>query len=444
MLTRVERWFTLQIVRTYDRKKWHRNCLGTRVIRIFLAFVITAVFVAGSAARAQEPDWGISGHVLRADTGAPIPDAKVSYRGQGDAGKRGHVLNPPKLHGEVSTGADGSYHITELPPGNYRIRALAPGFLPAAHIVSALPPAWNCRGCALSRSNDFNFQPDTIHLSTINTEAFRRVHSEGLLLRNVIGIDSVFSPNGELLAMALNTSMVPRHTQEVWLYRLPTGQLKLLKYPPVGSFYASGLLWQGDQLYMQAALVSPGGQPKQAFATASFDAETVKVLPTLPPAVQAAYARLEKEADGNSRFRVWGESSCEVNPAPHCGQGMVLAVEDKSTRKQRIVSPIALGEYSFDPKNSVIIFISDAVPPSGWKHGVTTLNLLTHRQQLTMLPGDGPINLMADRRVQDGYLIAYWTEGDCDPASMDAPESSPSNGLSSLGVTVCLATIPSP
>lgn len=312
--------------------------------RIFFPAVLLSV-VFGAGATAQGPQWEVSGRVVRADMRAPIAGAKVFYQGQSDVRDRnGRVANPPSLQGEATTGPDGDYKITGLPAGGYRIRATAPGFLAAAIIGGPEPVRPQCCEPKTHR-NDLRLQPDTIHLSTMNTEAFRKVHPQGLLPFNMIA-GSAFSPNGELLAMALTAGMVPRQTQEMWLYRLATGQLKLLEYPPVGSFYASGLLWQGDQLYMRAALVSPREQPKQAFATASFDAETVKVLPTLPPALQAAYARLEKEADSNSRCRVWGESSCKIKPEPHCGQGMVLAVEDKSTRKQRIVTMGSDGYFS--------------------------------------------------------------------------------------------------
>lgn len=282
---------------------------------------------------------------------------------------------------------------------------------------------------------------DGIHLSAMNTKAFRKVHPQGLLPFNLMGMDSAFSPNGELLALVLATGIELGQKQEMWLYRLPTAQLKLVEYPSLGSFYASGLLWQGNQLYMRAALVSPRGQPKQAFAAASFDEDMVKVLPVLPPAVQPAYARFEKEPDSNTRFRVWSESSCKVKPDPHCGQGTVLLVEDKSTHRRQLVSLID-PVYLFDSENSVVLYIAEI---EGRQHGVTALDLPTKRKRITPLPGDAELHLMAGRRVADGYLIAYWISGDCNPAGTDRkPAAAGRNGPDLPQVSVCFATIALP
>jgi hypothetical protein len=279
----------------------------------------------------------------------------------------------------------------------------------------------------------------------MNTEAFVQTHSQGLLAYNLAGIDSSFSPDGKLLALALQVlGSVPGKKQETWLYNLLTRELKLVDYPAAeGNFFARGLIWQSDQLYMQAASTSPDGQTTQMFATASFDNPIVKVIPTPPPAVQAVYTQAERKSDRNARFRVWSESSCRVKPEPHCGQGLVLAVEDRSTRQRRIVSPIE-SDYFFDGKSSVVIYVSALAGQSGWQHGVTALDLRTSRKRLTALPGDNTFNLIAEQRVPDGYLIAYWTEGDCNPADTDRPRPFATGGSQPAQVNVCFATIASP
>jgi len=291
--------YRVDVIKADENSKllWAAGC--PTVTRIFLpAVLLTVVFGGGTAARAQERNWELWGRVLRADTSAPISGAKVSYRGEGDIrDSRGRVLNPPTLHGEVTTGADGVYRITELSSGNYRIHAIAAGFLAGASIASAQPPASKC--CPLTRSDDLKLQPDTIHLSTMNTEAFVQTHSQGLLRDNLTGIESSISPDGKLLALALPVlGSVPGEQTETWLYN--------------------------------------------------------------------------------------------------------------------------------------------------WQHGVTALDLLTSRKRLTALPGDNPFYLMAEQRVPDGYLIAYWTDGDCNPADRDQPQPFATGGSQPAQVNVCFATIASP
>lgn len=123
--------------------------------------------------------------------------------------------------------------------------------------------------------------------------------------------------------------------------------------------------------------------------------------------------------------------------------GMALAVEDRSARQRRIVSPIEF-VYFFDAKSSVVIYVSATVGPSGWQHGVTALNLLTDRKRLTLLPGNNVFILMAEQRVQDSYLIAYWTERDCNPAATDRTQQFATGGGQPPQVNVCFATIASP
>lgn len=87
--------------------------------RILLpALLLTVIFSTATAVLAQEPKWELWGRVLRADTGLPLRAAKVSYRGEGDTrDSAGRVMNPPTLQGEVTTGEDGEYKVTQLPPG---------------------------------------------------------------------------------------------------------------------------------------------------------------------------------------------------------------------------------------------------------------------------------------------------------------------------------------
>ncbi len=230
------------------------------------------------------------------------------------------------------------------------------------------------------------------------------------------------------------------------MYNLATRQLKLISYP-VEVRYLTLLGWQGDQLYMQASSNSPDGQTRQMFVTTSFEYPDAKVIPALPLAVQAEDDHVVNQPFNNSRFRVWSDSYCVVHNEPHCGQGTVLVVKNMRTQRHRIASQIE-GTYFFDPRGSVVIYVGGAIGGRGDFYGLTALNLLTHRKLKTILPGDKPHYLMAEQRVPEGYLIAYSTEGDCNPADTGRqellpPDFKPGDSWPSWR-SVCFATIPAP
>jgi hypothetical protein len=398
-----------------------------------LAILLTAI--GGSPAVAQGPGWEFSGRVLRADTGEPIAGAKVFYQGKGDAADgSGQVANPPSLKGEVITGPDGIYEINGLPPGSYRIRAAAPGFLEAEITGGPRPIPPRPTG-----QNDLRLRPDTIRLSQMNPEAFTQAHGQELLPYNPRFGNSVFSPDGKLLALNLG---VFQEKQETWLYNLAAGQLKLVQYPAEGSFYSNWLGWQDSQLYLDATRTSADGKTSRVFASATFDDPVIRLVSALPPSIRTALE--DTKTDQNARFVVEAESSCRFDPGPHCGQGMVLVVKDKGTQRRRAVGSASLG-YLFDPQRSVLVF-PGSERPEVWRHGLTALDLLSSKQRFTPLPGEKPFSLLAQQRVASGYLIAYWTQGPCNPASTDAPERVAHEGRGAMSppVSVCFATIPAP
>jgi hypothetical protein len=71
------------------------------------------------------------GNVIDAKTEKPITGATVHYRGAGGMFVNNVESNPPSIEGEVVSAADGSYALPLLPPGNYSVRAAAPGYFGA-------------------------------------------------------------------------------------------------------------------------------------------------------------------------------------------------------------------------------------------------------------------------------------------------------------------------
>lgn len=66
------------------------------------------------------------------------------------------------------------------------------------------------------------------------------------------------------------------------------------------------------------------------------------------------------------------------------------------------------------------------------------LDLLTGEHSLTLLPGGSLFQLEAEQRMQDGYLIAYRTEGDCAPADSG---QLPGHRIGPQRMSLCFATI---
>src|SRR6185436_6698073 len=86
--------------------------------RILSPFLLLLALLVGSAVVtpvfAQEVTGGIKG-IVKDETGAVIAGASIT------------ASNPQRTY-EVTTGSDGQYSFTSLPPGLYRVSAAAAGF----------------------------------------------------------------------------------------------------------------------------------------------------------------------------------------------------------------------------------------------------------------------------------------------------------------------------
>src|SRR5579862_3944858 len=70
----------------------------------------------------------VSGHVYRADTGAPLAKANVTLRGGPQKDVPGTIL-PASMPETVRTAPDGSFSFTDVAPGSYEIRVDRTGYI---------------------------------------------------------------------------------------------------------------------------------------------------------------------------------------------------------------------------------------------------------------------------------------------------------------------------
>ncbi len=103
-----------------------REIFASRARLAFFVFVTSVGISAGVGARpspkrSKDTTGSISGHVYRADTGAPIPDANVDVNFS-----VANMVSPQPL--TTITAADGSFSFTELDPGSYLVYAQAGAF----------------------------------------------------------------------------------------------------------------------------------------------------------------------------------------------------------------------------------------------------------------------------------------------------------------------------
>ena len=101
--------------------------MSKQVALLFTAVICAALVVAAHAQTASSPQepGEISGHVYRADTGAPLTPAFLSFL----------PTRAGDFRADFGANADrnGAYTIDQLPPGAYVVEAQAPGFVTAAY-----------------------------------------------------------------------------------------------------------------------------------------------------------------------------------------------------------------------------------------------------------------------------------------------------------------------
>ena len=399
----------------------------------------------------------ISGHVFDANTGKPIANAEVHFFEANPAeDMQGNRLHEPHV-GEVRTAPDGSYVLPpDLPLSSFHVRASAPGYFSAAYNdepgIAGHP--WPADFPA-KPSHDLRLEPNHGMIAIGSSElggAYPHAVSPGIITAGVFADDR----SSFLFALPGPT---------LWLVSLPDGKVRAIPVPAAisgANMAISSIGWDGHRLLFVAA--EPGGENRVVGEADAPDFH-VALLPTpnyLSTGISVGRAKFQPD-----RFWIEEASGCdEDRPAVHCGWSGSLVVHDALKNRTFTISsgPVENLSYLLDPISNTVLFSDPAVAPltpstrhqfpPPLRQRIAVRNLGSGERAYLDLPGDGTaaLNLIAERMVADrgrasGYMTAYTTQGDCDPASTDAAQPFAPAGLAGTtrnAWSLCIVTVPVP
>ena len=370
----------------------------------------------------------ISGQILNATNNSPIAGATIDYRGTGGSSDgNNHVLNPPTIHGELTTGPDGTYTLPKLPPGDYQVRVSAPGFFGARrslheHIIgNNLPPGFPVQ------NSGFRLQPNN-SLTSMSMKDFPAGLGQGY---GTYGIELArFSRDADSLLFSLRSNPRP----QLWLYQLSTQKLEQIILPPEVDGI-SQIAWDGTTALFAA---QKNGDPFAAGLLGSVTLPNLeaKVIPT-PAGIDAqiTIARLRPDP---IRFRP-EQIAVDCNPtgdvhSSACHSLLLTDLVVHDNLKHRTINVTrGTGQYVlYDATSTLIYDATDAAEYGYDSDHLIELNLDTGEKTVAVIPGpisSGVINLLDATPVRNsahyitGFLVAYQREGDCDPGALSQAPS---------------------
>ncbi len=328
----------------------------------------------------------ISGHVYRADNGRPLPDATI---------KLGLESFPDVTAISTRTAADGSYSVSDVPPGTYWLVAYRKGFHRETYRGNS--PRGYMAVLDLHAGQTLSGIDVKLHqlvsVTQMNDQALvAEFGIERFWLQIRLG---QFSPDGKLFAFAVGDPL----PQQVWLYEMGSGRLMhVTKAPSEGWSTIRAIAWVGETMYADAYYPNA----HHYFAAT---AEGVRKIPLLPPEARAA---LRQESTPyiytarNSRFAVRLKNPCGGSA---CGFRLTVT----TTRGRQIYQSGDLGHenFIFDRRRSIVLF------PKFFQAEITLLDLNTRRVRHFYLPIRAEWLLDAKPEA-GGFLVAYTSYGPCD------------------------------
>jgi hypothetical protein len=360
------------------------------------------------------------------------------------------ALNPPSIKGSVRTDSDGSYTLPLLPQGGFEVRASAPGYLSSQEFLGELPVGWHrdprslpIPGCTVDCTialpdGTFKLQPDVIELRPMSSEARARFALPG----DNPGFHwieaTTFSPDGTHVAFITRDSFAANSGQSClgWNYDLGSGQL-VRTTDALSSAYCDGMppemAWDGDAVYLYIANSHTNISSREE--ASRWDGSKVTSVRTqdLPSDFQQALARKAMMIMSNATAQEddpFAETTADGRFHLSSGEGEgrqchSLTIATKRRDWKRRVSTCSFGwDYLLDRKHDFLVQyeprrLAQDEPPF---QKLTLLDLKTRSRRSYLVPEPNSIlQLLAEQRLADGTTrVAYWIEGDCDPASPDA------------------------
>jgi hypothetical protein len=440
---------------------------------VLLALPTAPIFAQPQQSQDQPPPLiPIAGRVVNDATGGAIAGAIVHYRGLGLSFRNTDLkipYDPPSIHGEVTTGADGAYTTPPLPNGGeFQVHASAPGFLAAQQRLQALPE--NIRnfappGFPLPPNGTLRLRPDPLSLTPMSGSSLAAFALPRLGEANREFAGAAFSPDGNRLAfLTLDTFspplvdgvlQTPFRRCAIWEYNLKTGRLTGADDDRPGICDSPSLIWDGESFYIVPGATAIPAPTQLSTTGIHIQGSNNLGVRQLPPSVTQKLAVLEEGAAETQKLDHFpgivtpnGHFSITVDTDGRsiCGS---LVVTDLQTNHHRTLGDACI-EASFLTSTGDIVLYNDArMGRSGRTNRIVAYDFRSGASRSFNLPdADNAAALLASHALANGAArIAYSIQGDCDPAATDYSQPFQPDGV--LGQTpnqfsVCFITLPAP
>jgi hypothetical protein len=211
-----------------------------------------------------------------------------------------------------------------------------------------------------------------------------------------------FSPDGSLFAIVTNGIAIG-DPEQVWLYNQLTRKLFAVTETPVPkvSPMIRSIVWVGNTLYIDGDRT----QSTRHFvvkATAEGAEEISVVSPEVQKALTEATTAYEQGRSVVSAYSVQLDRPCH---------GCLELTARSPTSQKFTISDELNGNFVFDPAAPVVFYSI-----TSWNGAIVSFNLDTHKSVRLDLPIHRFSDLLAARKEQNGFLLAYAvTSGSCTP-----------------------------
>jgi hypothetical protein len=337
---------------------------------------------------------GVAGHVYNLDDGQPLAGVVVTVESsQNNQDDQRRV-----------TSKDGGYAFDHLEPGGYTITAFRSGFIGE---IYGMTPAGSVSTLELrpgqSRDNiDFHLRTSP-PITEMPNEAMAAAYPENL--SDLGAVYGRFSPDGNLLAIVTN-GIVIGDPEQVWLYNLGTKNLFAVTETPVPKVSPAilAIAWVGNTLYVEGDRT----QTSRDFVVKA-TANGAEEIAALPPEAQKNQTAPGVDYDDTvGSYRVWVEKPCH-------GCGFDLNARALNASKQFTIasdmSGIGSATFVLDPPAPIVFY-----PVISWNGAIIAFNLETRRSARLDLPIHRFSNLLAAKKEENDFLIAYAVDsGSCTP-----------------------------
>jgi hypothetical protein len=396
--------------------------------RIALLLLGISIFAA-----AQSPDTRpfipISGRILSATTGEPIPNAVVHYRGGGDVSESNRAISPPTLQGDVKTGVDGSYATPPLPAfGDFIISATAPGFFAAKDYLQAIP------------ASDIDREPPPLPPGMKRPPGYKPVIHDGTLRLQPDPVDLRPMSDNALRVFAMPATPYSGYSDRIYFKGAFSADAGRLQFTTLESSTDTKLITRRCRAWiydLSTGVLTGTERPGSPYVASLQD-------PNWPPDFCPDRATLDANVTDDRHFSV------SENYDDATGRGACGKLVSKSTITHRTLTiASACPGFSFrtDLTRDLVFYTQPTQNNYVRNENIVEFNLATGKRRAFPIPvmHEEP-QLLAESSLTSGAIrIAYTVKGDCDPAASDYSQPGQPDGV--LGNTpnqssVCFITIP--